>query len=329
MSHRTSVPPGWYPDPFGHVGQRYWDGSAWTENTAAVLPPRPAASRTSPTGSLPWWQSAWGIVLGLLLCFPVGLVGLWRRPGLATSVRAWVTGAVLVLAVVVVAMPTDEPQSSPVPRGLADLSTPTASPATGVQPGAGAPRVPSVVGLNRQAANNALIAAGLAIGAIDKQASSSAPGTVLKQSLEPGTASEPGKTVALVVASPFPRLLGVVGMSRSAAVEALEAKGFHVTTSKRAVASGENGVVLSQSPKEGSRLQPGSTIRLVLANVKDPEPPSPSNCTAGYSPCLPPASDYDCGGGSGNGPEYVYQVVTVTGSDPYELDNDGDGFGCD
>jgi hypothetical protein len=29
------------------------------------------------------------------------------------------------------------------------------------------------------------------------------------------------------------------------------------------------------------------------------------NCTAGYSPCIPPGSDVDCAGGSGNGPRYV------------------------
>jgi hypothetical protein len=53
------------------------------------------------------------------------------------------------------------------------------------------------------------------------------------------------------------------------------------------------------------------------------------DCTPGYSPCLPYASDYDCSGGSGNGPEYVYGSVRVTGSDPYDLDRDGDGVGCD
>ena len=51
------------------------------------------------------------------------------------------------------------------------------------------------------------------------------------------------------------------------------------------------------------------------------------NCTPGYSPCLPPASDYDCEGGSGDGPKYT-GTVQVTGSDPYELDGDGDGTGC-
>ena len=52
------------------------------------------------------------------------------------------------------------------------------------------------------------------------------------------------------------------------------------------------------------------------------------HCTKGYSPCLHPASDYDCRGGSGNGPRYT-GTVRVTGSDPYGLDSDNDGWGCE
>lgn len=52
------------------------------------------------------------------------------------------------------------------------------------------------------------------------------------------------------------------------------------------------------------------------------------HCTRGYIPCLHPASDYDCAGGSGNGPRYTGQV-RVTGSDPYGLDSDNDGLGCE
>jgi hypothetical protein len=57
------------------------------------------------------------------------------------------------------------------------------------------------------------------------------------------------------------------------------------------------------------------------------------NCTAGYSPCLiyHGGADYDCFGGSGNGPYYTEPgvVYTVTGSDPYDLDADSDGRGCE
>ena len=55
----------------------------------------------------------------------------------------------------------------------------------------------------------------------------------------------------------------------------------------------------------------------------------PSNCTAGYSPCLAPASDYDCAGGTGDGPEYAQGPIQVSGSDPYGLDSDGDGVACE
>lgn len=54
-----------------------------------------------------------------------------------------------------------------------------------------------------------------------------------------------------------------------------------------------------------------------------------SSCHPSYDPCLnPAASDYDCAGGSGDGPEYT-GYVTVTGSDDYDLDRDGDGTGCE
>lgn len=55
-----------------------------------------------------------------------------------------------------------------------------------------------------------------------------------------------------------------------------------------------------------------------------------ANCDPNYSgACLDPtASDYDCAGGSGNGPYYT-GTVTVVGEDHYGLDTDGDGIGCE
>ncbi len=52
-------------------------------------------------------------------------------------------------------------------------------------------------------------------------------------------------------------------------------------------------------------------------------------CDPNYSGCLDPNSpDYDCEGGSGDGPDYT-GTVTVLGVDHYGLDADGDGIGCD
>lgn len=55
-----------------------------------------------------------------------------------------------------------------------------------------------------------------------------------------------------------------------------------------------------------------------------------SECDPNYSgACLSPyASDYDCAGGSGDGPEYT-GYVTVVGEDHYGLDADSDGSGCE
>lgn len=55
-----------------------------------------------------------------------------------------------------------------------------------------------------------------------------------------------------------------------------------------------------------------------------------SSCDPNYSgACLDPtASDYDCEGGSGNGPYYV-GTVTVVGEDHFGLDADGDRVGCE
>jgi hypothetical protein len=62
-----------------------------------------------------------------------------------------------------------------------------------------------------------------------------------------------------------------------------------------------------------------------------PSTPTPTQiCHPSYSGAclLPHASDYDCVGGSGNGPYYAGRV-RVTGPDVFDLEDDGDGTGCD
>jgi hypothetical protein len=58
---------------------------------------------------------------------------------------------------------------------------------------------------------------------------------------------------------------------------------------------------------------------------------SESNCDSSYEgACLDRnASDYDCEGGSGDGPKYVAGPIQVVGDDHFDLDRDGDGVGCE
>jgi hypothetical protein len=105
--------------------------------------------------------------------------------------------------------------------------------------------------------------------------------------------------------------------------------GFKVNKTTQTRTTGQDGVVLSQSPSGGSRAKPESVVRIVISNVqRRPSSDGTSNCTLGYSPRLPAASDYDCRCGSGDGPKYT-GPVRVTGSDPYDLDRDGYGKACE
>jgi hypothetical protein len=77
---------------------------------------------------------------------------------------------------------------------------------------------------------------------------------------------------------------------------------------------------------------PPTTRSLPPTTVYVPPPTTAaplSGCTPGYDPCIPPGSDVDCAGGSGNGPRYVTGPISVTGSDQYGLDTNHNGIGCE
>lgn len=95
--------------------------------------------------------------------------------------------------------------------------------------------------------------------------------------------------------------------------------------------SGSGCVETTPSVVESSTLP--STTRPPAKPIVQPKPTKQaqvtSNCDTNYSGCVPIASDVDCAGGSGNGPEYVRGPVRVVGSDIYDLDRDSDGLGCE
>jgi hypothetical protein len=90
------------------------------------------------------------------------------------------------------------------------------------------------------------------------------------------------------------------------------------------------GTVIRQQPTAGRRVNEGRTILLVVAKAQNG-----GGCTPGYSPCIPIGPDVDCAGGTGDGPRYEGQggvppgPFQVTGSDPYGLDGNNNGVGCE
>lgn len=74
---------------------------------------------------------------------------------------------------------------------------------------------------------------------------------------------------------------------------------------------------------------PRVTTRALRVSPPAATPSARRACDPNYSGrCLTPdAGDYDCRGGSGNGPNYTGRVQVV-GVDRFGLDDDGDGVGC-
>jgi hypothetical protein len=84
--------------------------------------------------------------------------------------------------------------------------------------------------------------------------------------------------------------------------------------------------------RDGGGTRPGCATYAAerAQQAAEDAPAAGGDCDPNYSgACLKPDSpDYDCEGGSGNGPDYT-GPVQVVGADPYDLDANGDGYGCE
>ena len=129
-------------------------------------------------------------------------------------------------------------------------------------------------------------------------------------------------------------------MKLASARQRLATNGLKLRVRYRPTARFAAGTVISQSRRIGAGVAPSSAITLVITKALPPppttQPPPPPttparNCHPSYEgACLDPtASDYDCAGGSGNGPKYVQGPVKVRPPDPFDLDADADGLGCE
>lgn len=85
---QQSPPPGWYPDPAGGWGQRYWDGEAWGPVAPPPAQPPPAPPRRS--GVLPAFLAGLSpalliVLLPLVCCGACGVFGLIAASDHGTS----------------------------------------------------------------------------------------------------------------------------------------------------------------------------------------------------------------------------------------------------
>jgi hypothetical protein len=133
----------------------------------------------------------------------------------------------------------------------------------------------------------------------------------------------------------------LVGVRLARAKEAPADRGLTAKVTYKSTARYAAGTVISQSRRAGAGVLPDTTITLVVAKAP---PPPPSTAPPAPPPTAPPQrchpsyegaclkvgiGDYDCAGGSGDGPNYVQGTVRVVGPDEFDLDRDGDGLGCE
>ncbi len=128
--------------------------------------------------------------------------------------------------------------------------------------------VPDVTGQSESSARSTLQNAGFSVGATTHQTTTSAQaGTVISQSPVGGSVEPRHSSVALTIAQ-APTLVSVpdvTGDSKSAAISALRAAGFQVSTSTQNVhQQSKDGTVVSQSPSGGSKAKKGSTVSIVI-----------------------------------------------------------------
>lgn len=88
----SQPPPGWYPDPAGRPGYRWWDGSAWTESVSPATP-APGAGSAKPVTAIgavgPWFSETFRLAIGRAGHFLPIIVVFVVSVGLPTSFAIW------------------------------------------------------------------------------------------------------------------------------------------------------------------------------------------------------------------------------------------------
>jgi tRNA A-37 threonylcarbamoyl transferase component Bud32 len=219
--------------------------------TAAVVaqppvPPAPAADQRSP---------AWAILGALVV---------------VVAAIAWILSATAV--------------TPPRAADAADAATlPTPSVTASSPPPSTAPRppvvaavaVPDVTGGTVAAAGARLQGVALALGSIAEEASTAPAGTVLRSSPEAASPQSPGTAVNLVVASGFNTVPSTAGLTRDAAIAAIQSAGFAAQFVVETDAAAVRGTVLRSEPADATSLELGRAVTIVVATSPTP-PVAPS-----------------------------------------------------
>ena len=140
--------------------------------------------------------------------------------------------------------------------------------------------IPDVTGLDQSDATQQLVAAGFRVSKTTEPSSTVLLNRVIRT--QPGSGEKAAKdsTVTIVVSSGPKQgtVPNVVGMSQSAAINALNAAGFKVDVSQAVSTNANIGKVISQNPAAGAKADEGSTVTITVG-IAPPTTTSSSSST--------------------------------------------------
>jgi serine/threonine-protein kinase len=140
-----------------------------------------------------------------------------------------------------------------------------------VSGGPGQVEVPDVTGLPRDEAEQAMDEAGLGVTVETRNSADVPADAVIETDPPAGESVRRGSEVTLIVSSGPGQVAvpPVVGQTRSAAEQQLSARGLESSVSEE-TSDRPAGEVISQSPDAGTRVDPGSTVELVVSTGPEP-----------------------------------------------------------
>lgn len=322
MDDSPKAPAGWYPD--GGGGTRYWDGTAWTDYTSAnYWAQRNSSSSEGTSGSTP--PSTTTKPIGSPTSDPTPLHRRWQM---------WAVIAVLAVAGMSMLGDRDdsatdtvtatEATASPQPTRTPPTSTPTRTAAPTPKSTRSRP-VAALLFITDQKDGDSFVASDgneYRLGMVNTAEASEPCGPSAARFTREFLAG--GFTVDAYARDPYGR--------RVAEVFDKSGKSLNVALARSGYGDDR---YLDQFRHENPDL--ARRLEAAFASAASPScsnvAPAPlmqqpqrvegsgGDCMSGYDPCLPIRGDMNC-------PD-IGHPVSVTGSDPYGLDRDGDGVGCD
>jgi eukaryotic-like serine/threonine-protein kinase len=253
------------------------DALAYDAPPAPVYGPAAAVASDGPRRRPPWWT--WVIAALTIAAIVLGVVLLVQPhkaavPAVAgqdvQSATATLHDAGFATTVVrrTSAKPVDQVLAQD-PGGGARVAKGTRVTLT-VSRGPGSVSIPSVEALGQQQARAKLEDAGLSVAPVVRVADASVPvGDVVRSSPTAGTPVQRGSSVTLFVSSgPAPvKVPDVTGFSQRDAHQTLTSQGFVVSTVQQESGDASPGTVLRETPVAGTKVEPGSTVTIVVAKA--------------------------------------------------------------